>query len=181
MITRRLSASGTDTPTGDWDTHPRTRASQESIDHHQRNMAEMKRLVTRGAQAACDFSFSASKFSPFFHRVSDGCNLACQRQPHPGRLEALGQRSLVKILEWSGLHTGPSGGSFEQSFQIMVVILVQAANRHLLFGAPQLAVDEAIFPAVAGAELALAAKTGSAPPLRRSESAPARESAVAWR
>jgi hypothetical protein len=128
-------------------------------------MAEMKRLVTRGAQAACDFSLSASKFSPFFHSVSAmACNLACQRQPHPGRLDALGQRSLVKILEWSGLHTGPSGGSFEQSFQIMVVILVQAANRHLLFGAPQLAVDEAIFPAVAGAELALAAKTGSVPP-----------------
>jgi hypothetical protein len=28
------------------------------------------RLFTRDAQAACDFSFSASKFSPFFHRVS---------------------------------------------------------------------------------------------------------------
>ena len=31
---------------------------------------EMEGLFTRDAQAACDFSFSASKFSPFFHRVS---------------------------------------------------------------------------------------------------------------
>src|SRR6266568_8192093 len=31
---------------------------------------EMKGLFTGDAQAACDFSFSASKFSPFFHRVS---------------------------------------------------------------------------------------------------------------
>ena len=29
-----------------------------------------KGLFTRDAQAACDFSFSASKLSPFFHRVS---------------------------------------------------------------------------------------------------------------
>ena len=31
---------------------------------------EMEGLFTRDAQAACDFSLSASKFSPFFHRVS---------------------------------------------------------------------------------------------------------------
>ena len=30
---------------------------------------EMERALTRDAQAACDFSFSASKFSPFFHSV----------------------------------------------------------------------------------------------------------------
>src|SRR5439155_17095373 len=43
----------------------------------------------------------------------NGCNLACQREACHGRLAALGQRSLVKILEWSGLHTRPGGGSFE--------------------------------------------------------------------
>ena len=31
---------------------------------------KMEGLFTRDAQAACDFSLSASKFSPFFHRVS---------------------------------------------------------------------------------------------------------------
>jgi hypothetical protein len=30
----------------------------------------MEGLFTRDAQAACDFSFSASKFSPFFQSVS---------------------------------------------------------------------------------------------------------------
>ena len=32
--------------------------------------AEMEGLFTGDAQAACDFSFSTSKFSPFFHSVS---------------------------------------------------------------------------------------------------------------
>jgi hypothetical protein len=31
---------------------------------------QMAGFFTGDAQAACDFSFSASKFSPFFHRVS---------------------------------------------------------------------------------------------------------------
>src|SRR5437763_16428343 len=31
---------------------------------------EMEGLFTGDAQAACDFSFATSKFSPFFHRVS---------------------------------------------------------------------------------------------------------------
>ena len=44
---------------------------------------------------------------------------------------AFGQRSLVEILEWSGLHTRPGGGRFERTFEITVVILVQAANGQL--------------------------------------------------
>ncbi len=35
-----------------------------------RRSPEMEGLFTRDAQAACDFSLSASKFSPFFQRVS---------------------------------------------------------------------------------------------------------------
>jgi hypothetical protein len=69
-VTQRLGAIGTVSSTGDCHTHPRTRASQEPIGHHQRRSPEMEGLFTRDAQAACDFSFSASKFSPFFHRVS---------------------------------------------------------------------------------------------------------------
>ena len=58
-------------PTGDKDAHPRTRASQEPTGHHQKkDHWRWKGLFTRDAQAACDFSLSASKFSPFFHRVS---------------------------------------------------------------------------------------------------------------
>ena len=36
----------------------------------ERIQAAMERFFTRDAQAACAFSFSASKFSPFFHRVN---------------------------------------------------------------------------------------------------------------
>jgi len=35
-----------------------------------REWAEMEGLFTGDAQAACDFNFSASKFSPFFHILS---------------------------------------------------------------------------------------------------------------
>src|SRR5437899_10356436 len=68
-ISQRLSASGTCAPTGDWDTHPRTRASQEPP-ATTRKITGDGRLLTRDAQAACDFSCVVSKFSPFFHRVS---------------------------------------------------------------------------------------------------------------
>src|SRR5713101_7579990 len=97
----------------------------------------------------------------------NGGNLARQRETRHGGLDAFGQRSLVEILEWSGLHTRPGGGSFEQTFQIMIVILVEAANGHLLFAAPHLALHVVVFPAVAsfqaqsavGPQLSLGAKT----------------------
>ena len=60
-----------------------------------------------------------------------GCNLACQGEAHQGGLDAFGERALVKLLERSGLYTGPGGRAFEQTFQIMVVVLVQAANGRL--------------------------------------------------
>src|SRR5713226_6056064 len=45
-ISRRLSAIGTCAPTGDWDAHPRTRASQEPTGHHQRKAPEMGGFFT---------------------------------------------------------------------------------------------------------------------------------------
>ena len=69
----------------------------------------------------------------------NGCNLARQREAHHGGLDAFGERALVKLLERSGLYTGPGGRAFKQAFQIMVVILVQAANRRLFFAPPRLA------------------------------------------
>ena len=43
-------------------------------------------------------------------------------------LMPLASDRLVEVLERSGTHTGHGGRSFEQTFQIMVVVLVQAAN-----------------------------------------------------
>ena len=69
-FTQRLGARHR-APTGVSHTHPRTRASPEPASHHPRRSARRwKGLFTRDAQAACDFSLSASKPSPFFHRVS---------------------------------------------------------------------------------------------------------------
>jgi hypothetical protein len=94
----------------------------------------MEGLFTRDAQAACDFSFLASKFSPIFH----------------GRLDAFSQRSLVEVLERSGTHTGHGGRSFEQTFQIMIVVLVQTPDRNQFLGAPQLAFHIAVIRAGTG-------------------------------
>src|SRR5580700_4472483 len=69
-ISRRLGATGTVSSTGHSHTHPRTRASQEPTGHHQKRSPEMEGLFTPDAQAACDFSFLGSKFSPFFQSVS---------------------------------------------------------------------------------------------------------------
>jgi hypothetical protein len=70
-VTQRLGATGTVSTTGHSHTHPRTRASPEPTDHHQnKDHQRWNGLVTRDAQAACDFSLSASKCSPFFHSVS---------------------------------------------------------------------------------------------------------------
>jgi hypothetical protein len=70
-FTQRLGATGTRVPTGVWHTHPRTRASPEPTGHPQKeDQRRWKGLFTRDAQAACDFSWLASKSSPFFHRVS---------------------------------------------------------------------------------------------------------------
>src|SRR5215472_5441104 len=82
----------------------------------------------------------------------NGCNLACQREAHHGGLDTFGERALVKLLERSGLYTGPGGSAFTQAFQIMVVILVQATNGGLFFAPPHLPADVVIFPAVAHRE-----------------------------
>ena len=52
---------------------------------------EMERLFTRDAQAACDFSFSASKFSPFFQSVSVMAAI----------LRASVRRAMVGLMPWA--------------------------------------------------------------------------------
>src|SRR5438309_4162347 len=129
---------------------------------------EMEGLFTGDAQAACDFSFSASKLSPFFHRVSVMAAIlrASVRRTMVGLMPLASDRC-VEILKRSGLDTGPGGGSFEQAFQIVIVAFVQTANGDLFFRTSQLSIDKAVFPAGAGfqresavgPQLALSAKT----------------------
>src|ERR1035437_7808743 len=51
-----------------------------------------------------------------------------QQEMRHGRLHALGQRALIEVAKRPGTHTRHRGGSFEQSFQVMVVVLVEAAD-----------------------------------------------------
>src|SRR5438067_3306169 len=64
-----------------------------------RDHRRWKGLFTRDAQAACDFSFSASKFSPFFQRVSVIAAIlrASVRRAIVG-LMPFSQRSLIEVL-----------------------------------------------------------------------------------
>jgi hypothetical protein len=75
-------------------------------------------------------------------------------------------RALIRTMKWSGLYTCPGGSSFEQTFQIVVVILVQATNGNLLFATPQSAFDIGVFSvagfqpqSAVGPQLALGAET----------------------
>jgi hypothetical protein len=88
---------------------------------------------------------SVEVFSLLPKSQRDGCNLARQRETHHGRLDTFGQRSLVEILKRSGTHTGSSSRTFEQTFQIMIVVLVQTANGDLFLRTLQLAVYKAVF------------------------------------
>ena len=74
----------------------------------------MEGLFTRDAQAACDFIFCASKFSPFLQRVSVmAAILRASVSPRHGRLYAFGQRRLIEILERSRTRTGHGGRTLE--------------------------------------------------------------------
>jgi len=69
-LTQRLSATGTVRLQAIRMLTLEPGASQEPTGHHQKKDHRRWRALHRDAQAACDFSLSASKFSPFFHRVS---------------------------------------------------------------------------------------------------------------
>ena len=90
---------------------------------------------------------SVEAFSLLPQSQRNGCNLARQCETDHGGLDAFGQRSLVEILKRSRLDTGPGGGTFEQSFQIVIVVFVQTANGDLFFRTSQLSVDKAVFSA----------------------------------
>ena len=121
-VTRRLSASGHFMPTGVKDTHSRTRASQEPIQHSLGKITgDRKGSYPRRSSGLRVQFVDVEVFSLLPQCQRNSCNLACQREAHHGGLDAFGERALVKLLERSGLHTGPGGSAFKQAFQIMVV------------------------------------------------------------
>src|SRR6266581_3414724 len=69
-LTQRLSASGTVRLQAFSILTLEPERLKNQLTTTRKRSPEMEGLFTRDAQAACGFSFSASKLSPFFHRVS---------------------------------------------------------------------------------------------------------------
>ena len=65
-------------------------------------------------------------------------------------LARYGQTS--ELPERAGSRTGPRGCALEQSLQLMIVILIQPAERRRSLGALQLTASRAVFPADPGSQ-----------------------------
>src|SRR5579863_7104870 len=81
---------------------------------------------------------------------SDGRDLARQGETRHRGLHALGDEGGVKLLERSGNGSGPGRHTFEDIFQIVIVVGVEPADGQELLGAFQLALYEAVFSAGRG-------------------------------
>src|SRR5713101_1119638 len=168
-ISRRLSANGTLCAYRRLGCSPSNPSvSRTNRPPPEKKSPKMERALHRRRSSGLRFQFlKVEVFSLLPQSQRNGCNLTREGQTHHGRLDAFGQRSLVKILKRSGLYTRPGRGSFEQTFQIVIVILVQSSDGDLLFRALQLASDVAMFTAgtgfqgqsAVGPKLSLGAKT----------------------
>ena len=69
-LTQRLSATGTVRLQAFGMLTLEPERLQNQLATTRKRSPEMEGVLPRDTQAACDFSLSASKFSPFFHRVS---------------------------------------------------------------------------------------------------------------
>src|SRR6516225_3469088 len=83
---------------------------------------------------------------------SDGGDLARQGEACQIRLHSSSNARFVEILQRPSGGSGSGGRTLEDIFQIVIMVEVQPANGQGLFGAFQLATDEAIFPAGVGPE-----------------------------
>src|ERR1700693_5582509 len=125
---------------------------------HLKNERPPPEKITRrwkGSHPRCSsglqFKFLCVEVFSFFPKCQrNGCDLACQREPCHGWLDVFVQGGLIEILQWAGPCTRGDSGRFEQTFQIVVMVFIQAANGEQFLGAPQLAFDIAVFRADPG-------------------------------
>ena len=130
------------------DTRPRTRALREAS----RPAAGMT-LGWYGARVRRSSCLSVQvsgieslSFLP--NGQNDRCNLASHGETGHGRPHARGQQRRIEVPERAVGGTGPSGRALEHGFQLMIVILIQAARRRLSLGTQHLAATRhSIFPA----------------------------------
>src|SRR4029077_16189489 len=94
------------------------------------------------------FGVEAHSFLP--NNQSDGRDLASQGETSHRWLHSSGNASLVEILKRSADGSRPGRGSFEDIFQIVMVVDVEPANGQEFPGAFQLALHDSVFSARGG-------------------------------
>ena len=118
---------------------------KNQLAHHQDEDQRMEGARHRKRSGSLWFQFfSVEAFSLLPQSQRDRGDLARQSEPCHRGFHALGEHRLVVILERSRTHTRRGCSRFEQTFQIMVVVLVQTPDREQLLGAPQLAFNETL-------------------------------------
>jgi hypothetical protein len=119
----------------------------EPAGHHREDRREAEALSQR--RSSClQFQFLSVEAFSFLPKCQrNRCNLSRQRETSHGGLHAFGQQSQVELAERSGTHARHSSRSLEQTFQIMVVVFIQAANGDQLLRALQLPFAVAVLPA----------------------------------
>ena len=80
------------------------------------------------------------------NQQSDGRDLACQGEPRQMRLHASGDAVLVEPLERSSGSSRSRGRTFENIFQIVIMIFVQTPDGQEFLGTSELATHEPVFP-----------------------------------
>src|SRR5215471_13874088 len=114
------------------------------------------------------FQFLCVEVFSFFPKYQrNSCDLACQCKACHGWLGAFGERGLIKRLQGARPRTRSSSHCFEQTLQIVVMVLIETADGNQFLGASQLSFHIAVFrtdaslqsQSAVSPQLALGAKT----------------------
>src|SRR6266853_1179869 len=96
------------------------------------------------------FGVETSSFLP--NEQSNGRDLARQGETSHRHFPSFGEQRGVESLKGSCGNTGQSGRAFENVFQIVIMIGIEPASSHELFGTLQLPLQETIFGAGASGQ-----------------------------
>src|SRR5229473_415898 len=107
------------------DTSPRNRASQEPDGHRQEGSPGMERTLSQRRSSCLWFQIvgvETNLLLPDDQR--DRGNLSRQGQARHRGLPPLGEQSFIEIAHWSSSGAGSHGRSFENIFEVVVVVLI---------------------------------------------------------
>src|ERR1700693_630955 len=106
-------------------TSPRNRASQEPDGHHQEMVPGIERTLSQRRSSCLWFQIvGVETYLLLPHDQRDRGNLSCQGQAGHRGLPALGEQSFIEIVHWSSSGAGSHGRSFENIFEVVIVVLI---------------------------------------------------------